>query len=1018
MNNYVYFAINSFIKAAHQNAVNGTPVSNSSSEPAGTIQLSATDDTTWTIDKTYQDLKTMYARGRLTGLSWHRSEDSIIFVPLTSTGMVDGHDSFVFSTILTTQGSSSFHSFIVPDEGEKLIYVTEDVGVETSFEVVEELVDGHPKVDSPSTKIIYLYKDSSSAVTDPYTEWIYTRDGEWEIIGETSLDLSDYSTTEQIAAEYYNKQEVNEKIGEASEDIGELREAKADKVESAVNGNFAGLDENGNLTDSGSKASDFKTKQSSVNVEGLGTTKTITALTQNANGEISASASDIRSASTSQTGIVQLNDSTDSASTSQAATANAVKKAYDHADTLVAGLDAEVTSDDGTNVQVKITQVDGIVTGVNITKDTSANAESVAQALAALDAEVTSSDGTNVQVKVTEVDGVVTAVNVTTDDTVNSTDVDTAVTSAIGDLDVSDLVQDSSGSMAGKTLLTLNESDGKIAATFQDIQITESQVTGLTDDLSSKVDKETGKSLSTNDYTDADKAKLEGVESGAQVNVIESLSVDGVHIEPDANKNVNLHILPAATAPDQLFTSTDGDPEWQQLEKSTWGTELTDTQGNVLEDENGNAVMDENAVDLWTKFNNVGFGAERAAADVAGNPIMETYATKEEVSSDISDLDAVVTSNDGTNVQVKVTEADGKISAVNITTDNTVNNTDLTNAINALDVDNITGLSVDKTITSLSETDGKISATAEAIQIAQEQVTRLPSDLDTIRNTKADKVANATNGNIAALDSTGNLTDSGIPAASGNSTVSLVHTTSGYEWDAWEQTDVPVPAVIKKYLGIAYRDYVVGTSLLPSRYSMYSTEIRDFLNNPEYSNLKSYTMDSTTSTWDALPTLDNPTVLNLWNQDKAFTLEVMFYTNNFGSGIGWCRRGYSDGGIPNLIRNSSFLVTCDNSRVQVWTVNNMSYTARATFPTYISSYAWHHIVVTYDSTSKICTIFIDGKIVGTVEITWTHATEETMCLCMGSTLTQAAIYDYVAYDDNFTVPTIPHIYNDEYALKA
>ena len=34
---------------------------------------------------------------------------------------------------------------------------------------------------------------------------------------------------------------------------------KADKVASAVNGNFAGLDANGNLTDSGSKASDFAT---------------------------------------------------------------------------------------------------------------------------------------------------------------------------------------------------------------------------------------------------------------------------------------------------------------------------------------------------------------------------------------------------------------------------------------------------------------------------------------------------------------------------------------------------------------------------------------------------------------------------------------------------------------------------------------------------------------------------------------------------------------------------------------
>ena len=51
-------------------------------------------------------------------------------------------------------------------------------------------------------------------------------------------------------------------------------------------------------------------------------------------------------------------------------------------------------------------------------------------------------------------------------------------------------------------------------------------------------------------------------------------------------------------------------------------------------------------------------------------------------------------------------------------------------AIGALDVSNITtNLGVSKTITALSETDGKISATADAIQIAESQVTNLVSDL-------------------------------------------------------------------------------------------------------------------------------------------------------------------------------------------------------------------------------------------------------------------------------------------------
>jgi hypothetical protein len=39
---------------------------------------------------------------------------------------------------------------------------------------------------------------------------------------------------------------------------------KADKVSGATNGNFAGLDANGNLTDSGSKASDFLTQHQDI----------------------------------------------------------------------------------------------------------------------------------------------------------------------------------------------------------------------------------------------------------------------------------------------------------------------------------------------------------------------------------------------------------------------------------------------------------------------------------------------------------------------------------------------------------------------------------------------------------------------------------------------------------------------------------------------------------------------------------------------------------------------------------
>ena len=83
-------------------------------------------------------------------------------------------------------------------------------------------------------------------------------------------------------------------------------------------------------------------------------------------------------------------------------------------------------------------------------------------------------------------------------------------------------------------------------------------------------------------------------------------------------------------------------------------------------------------------------------------------------------------------------------------------------AIKALDVSNITAnLGASKTLSALSETDGKISATATPIQIAESQVTNLTTDL----GSKADKVANATSGNFAGLDENGNLTDSGKKAS-------------------------------------------------------------------------------------------------------------------------------------------------------------------------------------------------------------------------------------------------------------
>lgn len=66
-------------------------------------------------------------------------------------------------------------------------------------------------------------------------------------------------------------------------------------------------------------------------------------------------------------------------------------------------------------------------------------------------------------------------------------------------------------------------------------------------ELAGKVDKVQGKGLSTEDYTSAEKNKLMNIEANAEVNDINSISVNTAPVSPDANKNVNITV-PTATS--------------------------------------------------------------------------------------------------------------------------------------------------------------------------------------------------------------------------------------------------------------------------------------------------------------------------------------------------------------------------------------------------------------------------------------------------------------------------------------
>lgn len=111
---------------------------------------------------------------------------------------------------------------------------------------------------------------------------------------------------------------------------------------------------------------------------------------------------------------------------------------------------------------------------------------------------------------------------------------------------------------ANKTAIaTLNGKDtdaGSVAKTVKDA-VNAAQAT-LQGNIDKKVDKVEGKGLSTNDYTTEEKTKLEGITSGAQVNVIETVKVNGVALTP-ADKAVDVTVPTGALASKDKVAETD-----------------------------------------------------------------------------------------------------------------------------------------------------------------------------------------------------------------------------------------------------------------------------------------------------------------------------------------------------------------------------------------------------------------------------------------------------------------------------
>lgn len=115
--------------------------------------------------------------------------------------------------------------------------------------------------------------------------------------------------------------------------------------------------------------------------------------------------------------------------------------------------------------------------------------------------------------------------------------------------------------------------------------IAQNKVTGLTEALAGKVNVEAGKGLSTNDFTDDLMSKLEGIATGAQVNVLEAVKVNGTALQI-TDKAVNIPIATAqalgvvmgSASENKVAVGADGTMEVNSINVS----KLVQTAGDTL----------------------------------------------------------------------------------------------------------------------------------------------------------------------------------------------------------------------------------------------------------------------------------------------------------------------------------------------------------------------------------------------------------------------------------------------------
>lgn len=161
-----------------------------------------------------------------------------------------------------------------------------------------------------------------------------------------------YPITIADAVAYIKKDNTQVKLSDFLDSIDYT--SKADKVSGAVNGNFAGLDANGNLTDSGKKAADFEeagTAQAKIDALGGSAAQTAADANGNIAATVTSSKGEVKTISVDASALktAAATDATTKANAAQAA-AEATAQSKDEAlETKLVGASTDAKTADTIN---------------------------------------------------------------------------------------------------------------------------------------------------------------------------------------------------------------------------------------------------------------------------------------------------------------------------------------------------------------------------------------------------------------------------------------------------------------------------------------------------------------------------------------------------------------------------------------------------------------------------------------------------------------------------------------------